>query len=327
MEIRHVLNAKQFDPAWLLNDFLPRVSEIKLMLATPQGRAKLRTRLSGMLMYLFFAEESTRTRFSFATAAINLGMALVWCENGKFSSLAKGESWEETVEVLLGYLPDILVSRHPSDNAADIAARISDLHHGGIPTINAGSGRKHHPTQSLLDLFTILELLNRLDNLTIAIGADVLFSRTARSLAYLFSKFASITLRFVTPAELAPPSELLEHLTQSGTRFECTTDVNEGIRGAHVVYWGRLQAERVETAELRKQLEAQYANFQIDVNQVALMEPNTLLMHPMPISDKHEITLAVRNGNFPQFKVYEQARNGLPVRMALLLHMLENRLN
>ena len=322
-KLSHVLRAQDFERVWL-EQFFPNATTIKQVIATQEGRARLRTRFVGMLAYLFFAEESTRTRFSFATACENLGMNVIWCENGRFSSsMAKGESWEETVEVLLGYRPDIFISRHPADDAAEITAQLSDLRHGSIPTINAGSGKKHHPTQSLLDLFTILELLGRLDNFSVAIGADVLYSRTARSLAYLLSRFHNIHITFITPPELAPPQELLEYLTQSGTRFECTTNLNEGIRGVEVVYWGRLQAERVDDTELRRQLEAQYTNFQIGAPQMALMQPHTLLMHPMPISDKHEITLDVRNGNFPQFKVYEQARNGIPVRMALLIAMLE----
>ena len=132
-----------------------------------------------------------------------------------------GESWEETMQVLCGYRPDVIILRHDDDSSSEQAARISD-HMGGPPIINGGSGKKHHPTQALLDLFTIQEQIGRLDDLTVAIGADVFYSRTARSIAYIFSKYRNIRLIFVTPPELAPPPELLAHLRKNGVAYTQT---------------------------------------------------------------------------------------------------------
>ncbi len=322
MKLGHVLRAQDFSRDWM-DHFFRLAGEVKVSLNSPSGREQLSLRLLRKKVFAFFAEESTRTRFSFCTAAINLGMSVVWCENGRFSSMAKGESLEETVEVLLGFRPDVLVLRHPDDDASAIAAQISDRRHGGIPIINAGSGRKHHPTQALLDMFTIQEILGRLDNLTVAIGADVLYSRTARSIAYILSKFHGISMRFITPAALRPPSELLDHLWKSGVNLSMTSNLKEGIRGADVVYWGRLQVERVPDEALKAQLARQCAKFQIGMREISLMEPHAILLHPMPISDKNEIAMEVRQGPVPSFKAYEQAANGLPVRMALLLELFE----
>lgn len=325
-ELRHVLLAKHITREWF-EQFIPKAQEIKRKLrlarsGQPAEKTALRKRLAGKTMFAFFAEESTRTRFSFCKAGVDLGMDVIWCENGRFSSMAKGETLEETVEVLLGYDPDILVLRHADDDASERAARISDRSHGGIPIINAGSGKKHHPTQALLDLYTIWELVGRVDNLTVVIGPDVFFSRTARSLAYLLSKFSGITIRFITPVDLLPPDELVEHLREAGVTVIHTTDVLQGVSGANAVYWGRLQTERVDDLEKRKSLEEQCTAFQITQEVVSRMDQSAILMHPMPISKANEVTLEVRQGNFPQFKVYEQARNGPPVRMALLLELL-----
>ena len=311
---RHLLRAQDFTREGL-DDLFRKVRETKQLLATSEGTEELRHRLPGKVMHAFFAEESTRTRFSFCTAAARLGMTPIWCENAKFSSMGKaGETLEDTVECLLGYGPDILVLRHPDDDAAERAAFISDQKYGGIPVINAGSGKKHHPTQTRLDLFTVDELLGGIDGKKFAIGADVFYSRVARSFAYSLCAFKRIEIVFVSPNELAPPTELLAHLKAHGVSYTLTTDLMSALREADVTLWGRLQVERVEDVKLRQDLIKQCAAFQIGPNQAAVMPKHALLLHPQPISEAHEITELVK-AQCPNYKVPQQSANGLPVRM------------
>jgi len=320
--VRHVLYAKQFTREWLA-DFFPVAAEMKDKLTLPDERRRLHERLLGRSAILFFGEKSTRTRVSFNLAAANLGIFVVPVDSSTSSMEKAGESWEETMQVFCGYKPDVIVLRHDDDSSSEQAALISDQL-GGPPIINGGSGKKHHPTQPLLDLFTIQEQLGHLDNLTIAIGADVFYSRTARSLAYLFSKYQNIRLIFVTPPELAPPPELLSHLSENNVDCEHTEDVKEALKQADVVYWGRLQTERVEDLALRAQLEARYADFTIGQDEVAMLQRHALIMHPMPISKNNEISPEVKRKS-PNYRVLEQAANGLPVRMALFWELLKDR--
>lgn len=319
---RHVLSAKQFTREWL-TDFFPVVAEMKDRLTLPEEKRRLHDRLFGKSAILFFGEKSTRTRVSFNLAAGNLGIFVVPVDSDASSMEKAGESWEETMQVFCGYKPDVIVLRHDNDESSEQAACISDAL-GGPPIINGGSGKKHHPTQALLDLFTIQEQLGRLDNLNIVIGADVFYSRTARSLAYLLSKYTGIRIIFVTPLELAPPPELLAHLDESGVRYERTEDMRQAFKLADVVYWGRLQAERVAVPSLRARLEARYTDFAIGTSEATMLPKHAIIMHPMPISRNNEILPEVRLKS-PNYRVLEQAANGLPVRMALFWELLKDR--
>ncbi len=320
--LRHVLLAKQFTREWL-TDFFPIAAEIKDKLTLPSEKRRLHERLLGRSAILFFGEKSTRTRASFNLATGNLGMFVVPVDSSNSSMEKAGESWEETMQVFCGYRPDVIVLRHDDDSSSEEAARISD-ERKGPPIINGGSGKKHHPTQALLDLFTIEEQLGHLDNLTVAIGADVFYSRTARSLAYLLSKYQNIRLIFVTPPELAPPLELLSHLAENRVACVQTEDMREAFRVADVVYWGRLQTERVLDLSLRAHLENRYANFSIGLEQAAVLQRHAIIMHPMPISSKGEISQEVKQTS-SNYRVLEQSDNGLPVRMALLWELLKDR--
>lgn len=320
--MKHVLRAQDFDRLWI-EDFFPKVRSLKAQLQTSDEKAKLKEAFPRKLMYAFFYEKSTRTRFSFCTAAMNLGMNVLWTEDAReFSSAAKGETLEDTIHVLCGYGPDIIILRHSEDDAEQRAAAISDRCYGGIPIVNAGSGKMQHPTQALLDLFTIWDTLKRLDNLTVVIGADIANGRTCRSLAYLLSKFLNIHIIFVSPKELSPTPELRAHLTEHNTRYDVETDLKKVLPLADIVYWVRLQVERIEETPAKESLVAQYRKFCIGLSEVSLLKKDAILLHPMPIVD--EIGKEVK-ASCSQFLVYEQAQNGLPVRMALLTELLKNR--
>lgn len=318
---RHVLYAKQLKRPFL-DGFLPVAADIKQRFTIPRERRLLQQRLSGKTAVLFMGEKSTRTRLSFNLAALYLGMSIAPVDSSTSSMEKAGESWVETMQVFCGYQPHVIILRHDDDNSSQQAAAISDKI-GGPPIINGGSGKKHHPTQALLDLFTIQEKFGRLDDLTVAIGADVFYSRTARSLAFMLAQYKNIHIIFVTPPELAPPQELLSHLSKNGVKHSHTENLREAFKAADVVYWGRLQTERVTDLPLRARLEVRYADFAIGSGEASVLQKHALIMHPMPVSSNNEITLEVKRDS-PNYWVLEQAANGLPVRMALLWELLKD---
>lgn len=236
--------------------------------------------------------------------------------------MLKGETFEDTIDALCASGPDVIVFRHPDDDADQRAASISDRFWNGTPVINAGSGSLEHPTQSFADVFTIEDVLGRLDNLVVGIGADILYSRTAKSLAYMLPHYEHNRIIFVCPPELAPPQALLTYLDEKGVVYEFTEDVGETIKVVDVMYWGRLQTNRIADPELKGDLIRRYSDFTIGPRQASVMQKHALLMHPKPINrETAEISLEVQN-ECPQYKAREQMQNGLFVRMALYMKVL-----
>jgi len=183
--MKHVLRAQDFDVSVLMRLF-ERTQEL-IELPTLNIPRDISGQFKGLTMALLFYEPSTRTRFSFSFAALRLGMSIVATENAaEFSSASKGETLEDTVRVISEYGPDVIVIRHKEAGSAERAAKVADPY--GVSIINAGDGAGQHPTQALLDIFTIHRLLGRTANLRVTIGGDLLMGRTARSLAYMLGK-------------------------------------------------------------------------------------------------------------------------------------------
>lgn len=314
--MRHILVSQQFDIERLTRLFTAtdRINELR---NAPEGEARLSKLLAGKKMFLLFYEESTRTRTSFWTAGTDLGMNVVWTEDArKFSSAAKGETLEHTIRILGGYGFDVIVLRHFDTGSADRAARTIDAYskRGEIKStllINAGDGEGQHPTQALLDLYTIRRELHRLDNLAIVIGGDLAHGRTCRSLVYLASKFSGIRFVFVSPPELAMRSDILAHLDEHGIPYRTEVDLTAALSVADVVYWTRIQRERLSDPELYPKVRDSY---RIGKEDVALMKPGAILMHPLPIAGE----IAKEVDDMPCAAYFRQADNGLPTRMALL---------
>jgi len=226
--MKHILRAQQFDRNALERMFV-QTQTVRTAFQDPSGRDLLRAYYPDKTLLYLFSEPSTRTRISFQMAAINLGMRTVGTESGKeFSSQVKGETLEHTIRVLCGYGPSALVIRHKDNGAADRAATVSDKYGLNVPIINAGDGTGQHPTQSLLDLYTIMERLGKIDGLTIAIGGDLAHGRTARSLAYLLSKF-NVNLIFISTPELTIGDDIQAHLNESKIPFRMETELAESI--------------------------------------------------------------------------------------------------
>jgi len=309
--MRHVLYSQQFDRE-ILRQLFERADQFRRRIEEPSERAALTQLYRGKMLFSVFYEPSTRTRMSFSAAAEHLGMSVVTTENAReFSSALKGESLEDTIRVLCEYYPDAIALRHYENGAAERAAEVST-----VPIINAGDGSGQHPTQALLDLYTIHQALGTIDGLTVTIGGDLSHGRTARSLAYLLAKFNGIQIRFVAPPELRMGTDIKEHLNEKGVPFKEEYALDDALSISDVVYWTRVQRERLApgTSQL-----GESASFVIGPEQMAQLKPNAILMHPLPRLD--EIPTAVDAD--PRAWYFRQAGNGMLIRMSLLEWILE----
>ena len=302
---RHILRGQDFTPE-LLGLLFARADEHMKALGDPKKIAALQERGKGAHVFTLFYEPSTRTRLSFETAAHNLGLGVIGTENAReFSSASKGETIEDTIRVLNQYRPAAIVMRHHEEGAAERAAAVSD-----IPIINGGDGRGQHPTQALLDLYTIKTELGRTDNLRVIIGGDLANGRTGRSLVYLLSKFAKVHFTFVAPESLEMAHDIKDHLTEHGLTYDETRELDGVLADADVVYWTRVQKERLAEGVDYETVSKQY---EIGAEHLAKMKPESIIMHPLP--RVNEIKAEVDGDKRAAY--FRQAGYGLPIRMAL----------
>ncbi len=263
--------------------------------------------LNGKVVTTLFFEPSTRTRLSFETAVVRLGGRLVSTENGKTnSSSTKGETLEDTIRVVTGYT-DAIIMRHSFNDAAERAAKVAT-----VPVINAGSGKGEHPTQSLLDAYTIRREKGRLDNLKIAILGDLINGRTIHSLIKLFSQYENIEFFALSKENLCLPEKYVKIIENSGNKYFKCSSFADIPKDVDIMYHTRIQAERCDE-DLGKE------EFVINKNILDQFSENTLVMHPLPRVD--EISTDIDNDK--RAKYFEQAHNGMWVRMALLLEVFE----
>jgi aspartate carbamoyltransferase catalytic subunit len=227
----------------------------------------------------------------------------------EFSSAAKGETLEDTIRIVSGYA-DVIVIRHNEEGAAKRAASISD-----VPIINAGDGPGQHPTQALLDLYTIRAELSRIDGVRVAMVGDLANGRTVRSLAYLLSKFKDVKLWFVAPSQVAMRDDLKAHLDEHHVPWVETPDLESVLPEVDVVYMTRIQKERFTDPAAYDAVKGMY---RMDKAAMERMRRYAILMHPLPRVD--EISPDVDAD--PKSAYFRQARNGLHVRMALLDRLL-----
>jgi len=297
--LRHVLSSQQFSRP-LLEELFERADRMRDESHLAAGR------LQGRVMAALFYEPSTRTRLSFESAMLRLGGRTIGTDNAReFSSAAKGETLEDTIRVVAGYA-DVIVLRHHEEGAAARAAAVSD-----VPVVNAGDGRGQHPTQSLLDLYTVRHELGRIDGVKVAMVGDLANGRTARSLAYLLSKYRGVELWFVAPPRVAMGRDIKEHLDAHGVRWRETEDLDAVLPEIDVVYQTRIQRERFDDEAAYRTVRGVYV---IDAAAMARLRPDAIVMHPLPRLD--EIDPAVDAD--PRAAYFRQARNGVQIRMALL---------
>ncbi len=257
------------------------------------------------IMAALFYAPSTRTRLSFEAAMHRLGGRVVSTENARaFSSEIEGEQVEDTIRIVAGY-SDVIVIRHPDEDGASRAAAVSP-----VPVINAGDGNGgQHPTQALLDLYTIYRERS-LDGLSIAFIGELDRGRTARSLAYLLAKFERIRIFFVAPPEMQMKPDILEYLDRHGVHYDLASDLDRVIGEVDVVYQTRIRPERFSSV----------SSYRIDSSVLQKMKPDALILHPLPRTVELDETV----DSDPRALYFRQAANGLYVRMALLTMLLDS---
>ncbi|MBN2142175.1 aspartate carbamoyltransferase [Candidatus Woesearchaeota archaeon] len=298
----HILSAKQFTKP-TLDTILSKAAEMESLMESKGGSSALR----GKIMATLFYEPSTRTRLSFESSMLRLGGSVIGTENAKeFSSASKGETLQDTIRVLNGYC-DIIVMRHYEKGAAAKAAEVS-----GVPVINAGDGPGEHPTQALLDLYTIKREFGEIEGKKVAFVGDLKYGRTVRSLAQLLAHYKGAEIFFVAPPNLAVGEDIKDLLRERGFLFHETEKMEEVLPVVDVLYMTRIQKERFAS-------EAEYLKskgvYVLDSSKVDVMKKGAVIMHPLPRVD--EITLDVDSN--PRARYFDQARKcGVYVRMALL---------
>ncbi len=300
--MKHILTVDQFDkPA--LDSLFEAASSMQQLVETKGGDDRLKHRVSANLFY----EPSTRTSSSFAAAMYRLGGSVISINDVQYSSVAKGETLEDTIRTLQQYA-DCIILRHPEAGTAKKAAFVS-----GVPIINAGDGVGEHPTQALLDLFTIKQEKGTVDGLHITLVGDLKNGRTVHSLAKLLNHF-KVQLHFISPTSLAFPDNLLAGLTNKPTT---SSSLNSALPKTDVLYVTRIQKERFSDL-----LEFKKVNGSYEINQetLATMKAEATIMHPLPRVG--EISTAIDND--PRAAYFRQMKNGLFVRMALLDSLIGN---
>ncbi len=304
--MKHILTGQQFADKSLIKKIFKKA----LGLQEKDKKGKVPELLSGKVVATVFYETSTRTRLSFESATLKLGGGVISMADPKTSSASKGESLSDAIKVISGY-SDVVVLRHPENGAAEIASKVS-----GVPIINAGDGFNEHPTQALYDLYTIQKELGKIDGLKVAFLSDFRYQRNIHSLIPMFSLFKNLQLYFIGPKELRLPQVYKDQLISRGVKFKELGTLDSVLSEIDVLYVTRVFKERFEN-------EAEYEHlkksFFVDKSTVSKMKRKSIILHVMPRI--FEIDKEVDAD--PRAAYFRQAKNGLYVRMALLLYSLD----
>lgn len=263
--------------------------------------------LQGKVIASCFFEASTRTRLSFETAVQRLGGTLIGFADGGNTSAKKGETLADSIKIISSYT-DAVVMRHPQEGAARLASEFSSA-----PVINGGDGANQHPTQTLLDLFSIRECQGRLDNLKVTFVGDLKYGRTVHSLAQALTHF-NAEFNFIAPDALAMPDYILQELDEKGIQWRRAASIEEVVADTDIIYMTRVQKERFDETEY-KHIASNY----VLTNETLKAAPAHLkVLHPLPRVDE----IAVEVDKTPHAYYFEQARNGVFARQALLALIL-----
>ena len=303
--IREVVEAQQFNRE-MLEALFATARECEGV-----GPSRPSDVLRGHVMATLFYEPSTRTRLSFETAMLRLGGGVVSTENAReYSSVSKGETLEDTVRTCEGYA-DCIVLRHYIAGSARKAAGVA-----GVPILNAGDGPGQHPSQALLDSYTIQKELGRIDGVRIAFVGDLANGRTVRSLALLLTEFRDVKMYFVAPSVVRMRSDIKEFLDERGFEWEEVDDLKAVAAEVDVLYMTRIQKERF--GDRLEDYAAARGKYILDQDIMGSLSPDAIVMHPLPRVD--EICPEVDDD--PRAAYFRQARNGTYLRMALLKTLL-----
>jgi aspartate carbamoyltransferase catalytic subunit len=319
----HVVLAQQFD-----RDAIERLCQLADMIrsigSARQGTQFLRTLLSHRRSMLYFIQPSTRTFLSFAASCQIMGMPYNSVRDRSTSSEVKGESEEDTIRTLSQYF-DLIIMRHPAEGFAEHVAHILNRMPRMVPVINGGSGKDQHPTQALLDIYTLLRCFsepsaaraeprynrNPFSGKQIAFVGDLKRGRTVRSLTYLLCRYPGVRLLFVSPPELRIGDDILEYVRRHGIEHEISDDLRAHIGDADAVYMTRLQDEHDVAGESRA---IDYEAYSLTYEMARYFKPSLVLMHPLPRRKE----LDERLDTLPQAQYWAQVRNGMWMRAALI---------
>ena len=318
----HVLFSQQFDRP-ILDDLYQITNKIRIISKTKEGSIWLKNLLMTKRVMLYFVQASTRTFLSFGSAAQMLGMSIMDVRSLETSSEVKGESFTDTIITFSSYF-DMVIMRHPQEGHAEEAAFVLGKSRRPVPVINAGSGKDQHPTQALLDIFTLrrsFEKINGLNRKTIMFVGDLKRGRTVRSLCYLLSHFDQIKIIFCAPKPFQMREDILLFLKEKNIEYKLTQDFNSWIAEADAVYMTRIQDEHdKETESLHYKLE----DYTFKKEHLEKIKASTVIMHPLP--RRNEIDPAVDHD--PRAVYWKQVRNGMWTRSALMAYIfkLENKI-
>ena len=295
-QLQHIISTAQFDRVTLEKLFASATRMEKLHKSHKPSKI-----LAGKVMAAIFYEPSTRTRLSFETAMLKLGGGVISTENAaEFSSAIKGESIEDTIRIV-GQYGDLIVLRHPEIGTAARAAKVAQ-----VPIINAGDGVGEHPTQALLDLYTIKKELGKTENLTVAFVGDLLNGRTVHSLLDVLTRVYKNKIYLVAPKKLQLPS----------AKFETTEDLESVLPKIDVLYMTRIQKERFASLQEYDRIKNAFV---LNTRLISKIKKKSIIMHPLPRVT--EISPEVDSD--PRAAYFRQAQNGLYMRMALLEMLLK----
>ncbi len=264
--------------------------------------------LSGKVVACLFFEPSTRTRLSFEAAINRLGARVIGFPDARNTSQSKGETLEDTIRIVSNYA-DMIVMRHPMEGAAAVAASVSP-----VPIVNAGDGANQHPTQTLLDMYTILQTQGRLDGLDINMVGDLKYGRTVHSLTQAMSHF-NPHFTFTSPDELRMPKKYLEKLSEQNIDYVETESLEEHLNDCDILYMTRVQQERFPSKEDYDKVKDVY---ELTASMLGGVRKNMRILHPLP-----RITeIATDVDDTPYAYYFQQAQNGMFVRMAVISYLL-----
>lgn len=266
--------------------------------------------LHGKIISTLFFEPSTRTKMSFESAALRLGAEILHFPPLELTSLKKGESFTDTIKMVESY-SDVIVVRHPYDGAARLAANTSKK-----PVLNAGDGSNQHPSQTLLDLYTILKEKGTLNNISIAFVGDLKYGRTVHSLVKALTHF-NPKIYFISPEILQMPQYLLDDLDKNNVKYEILKDFRDCLNKLDVFYMTRIQRERFPDIEDYEKVKGVYVINKENI--VGKCKEDMIILHPLPRVD--EIATDLDDTKYALY--FKQAKNGIPVRQAMIMTVLD----